>query len=121
MIIGEQQAPPPAAVLSGLVWVASALFFLRGTYVFTGRELPLPWYAVAAIAVVSAISLGMGPAAPTGMIPLMLFQSVGLFVTGVLLVRSERRHPERGLRGERSCFWPRAGSQRPATPNQVAR
>jgi signal transduction histidine kinase len=99
MIIGEQQAPPHAAVLSGLVWVASAVFFLRGTYVFAGREFPRPWYAVAAIAVASAISLGMGPAAPTGMIPLMLFQSVGLFATGVLLVRSERRHTGAWLAG----------------------
>jgi len=99
MIIGEQQAPPLAAVLSGLVWVASALFFLRGTYVFAGRELPRLWYAVAALAVASAISLGMGPAAPTGMIPLMLFQSVGLLVTGVLLVRSERRHTGAWLAG----------------------
>jgi signal transduction histidine kinase len=75
----------------GVLWVVSALCFLRGTYAFAGRRMPRAWYGVAGVCTATAFVLGIGPSGAAGMIPLVLFQSVGLIGTGVLIIRRAQR------------------------------
>lgn len=79
---------PLLALPCGLLWVTSALCFLRGTYEFSERRMPRTWYVVAAGCSALAFALGIGPSGALGMLPLILFQSVGLLATGVLMLRS---------------------------------
>ncbi len=90
---------PLAAVLCGLFWVISTLCFLTGTYELTDRQIPRSWHIVAAGCVALAFALEIGPSGELGMIPLVLFQSIGLGATGVLLLRTARRHAGAWLAG----------------------
>lgn len=87
-MIGPDPAHPLEAVLCGFLWVASTLGFLQGTYRFSGRAMPRIWYGVALGCAVLAIALGIGPSGAAGMLPLVLFQSVGLLLAGVLNIRA---------------------------------
>ncbi len=88
--LGSPHAQPLVAVACGLLWVASTLCFLRGAYALSGRMMSRLWYAVAAGCAVLALALGVGPNGATGMVPLVLFQSVGLTSTGVVIIRGGR-------------------------------
>jgi signal transduction histidine kinase len=91
LVLGTHPSAPLSAVACGALWVVSALCFLRGTYAFAGRRMPRVWLGVAAVCAALGLALGLGPAGAKGMIPLVLFQSVGLLATGVLILRSSRR------------------------------
>lgn len=88
-----------ASLLCGLLWVASALCFLRGSYAFADRKMPAAWFAIAAVCVALAGLLGMDAAGAPGMVPLVLFQSVGVLATGVLLIRNARQRSGAWLSG----------------------
>jgi signal transduction histidine kinase len=92
MVLGDAaEAPHPlAAVACGLLWVASTLCFLAGTYQLSKRPMPRLWYAVAAGCAATALALGIGPAGTLGMVPLVLFQCVGQFATGALILREAK-------------------------------
>ncbi len=88
----EQQQPPPlAAVACGLLWVMSTLCFLSGAYHLAMRRLPRAWLAVAAVAVLVSIALALEHKSEVGMVPLVLFQSLGMMATGWLIVRRHHR------------------------------
>ncbi len=90
--IGGLEASPLAAVLCGLCWVVSTLYFLAGTYGLAGRPLPKVWLGVGIAAGGSSIGLALGAPPPVGMVPLVLFQSVGMASAGVLVVRRHRKY-----------------------------
>jgi len=84
----EGEAPEAVwALACGLLWVVSTLFFLRGTYEFSGRGMPQVWYVVATGCAALAFALEISPSGGLGMLPLVLFQSGGLLATGVLMLR----------------------------------
>jgi signal transduction histidine kinase len=76
------------ALACGSLWVISSLCFLAGTHALVERAMPRSWFGVALVCVAVAFGLGIGPAGAAGMVPLVLFQMVGQFSTGLLLVRS---------------------------------
>lgn len=93
VVIGGASADAPAplaGVLCGLLWVASTLSFLAGTYELSQRRMPPLWYVIAAGCAVFAIGIGIGSGGTLGMVPLVLFQCVGQFATGVLIVRGAK-------------------------------
>ncbi len=90
-LLDPKGSAPLAAIACGVLWVVSGLCFLGGTYAFAGRRTPPVWYGVAAACTASAFVLGIGPSGAAGMIPLVLFQSVGLLATGVLIIRRAQR------------------------------
>jgi signal transduction histidine kinase/ActR/RegA family two-component response regulator len=79
------------ALLCGALWVASTLFFLGGSYAFVERPMPRAWFGVAAACGLVAFGLGITPNGGLGMVPLTLFQSLGLGATGLLLIKASRR------------------------------
>jgi signal transduction histidine kinase/ActR/RegA family two-component response regulator len=88
LLLLERSAPETVwALACGLLWVVSALFFLRGTYELSGRGMPRVWYGVAAGCAALAFALDISPKGGLGMLPLVLFQSAGLLATGVLMLR----------------------------------
>jgi len=74
----------------GVLWVASSLCFVRGTYDLMRRAMPKAWLAIAVVCVAVAFALGIGAHGEAGMFPLVGFQSVGLVATGVLLTRNSQ-------------------------------
>ena len=90
-LLGSPEAHPIIAVLCGCLWVVSSLLLLQGAYRLVGRPIHKAWYAVAVAAVGLALLLGVGPSGARGMMPLVVFQSVGLVATGVLLIRNARQ------------------------------
>jgi signal transduction histidine kinase len=98
-LLDPKQSDPEMVIACGLFWVVSSLCFLRGTYSLAKRRMPRAWYGVAGACAVLAIGLGSGSSGAMGMIPLVLFQSVGLLATGVLIIRSGQRGAGRWLCG----------------------
>jgi signal transduction histidine kinase len=88
--LGGPGQQPLAAVFCGLTWVASTLLFLDGAHRLLERKLARAWLWLAGADALGAIALGVGPHGATGMVPLVLFQSVGLMAAGVVLLRSRR-------------------------------
>jgi len=88
--LGSPDAHPLAAIFCGVLWVGSALSFLRGAHALAGQIIAPAWYLFAGVCVVVALVLGVGPHGPVGMVPLVIFQSVGLLSTGVVIIRSNR-------------------------------
>jgi signal transduction histidine kinase len=76
------------AVCCGLLWLVSSLCFLAGTYALVERRMPRGWFAVALGCGAVALALGIGPVGALGMVPLVIFQAVGQFSTGLLLLRA---------------------------------
>jgi signal transduction histidine kinase len=90
-LLGSPETHPLIKVSCGGLWVVSSTFFLRGAYRLVSRKTPRTWYAVGVGAVTISVALGVGPAGERGMLPLVLFQSVGLISTGALLISSARK------------------------------
>lgn len=88
--LGDPEAHPLIGVLCGLLWVVSTLGFLRGAYQLRDRSVPRSWYAIAGACATLALMLGVGPRGAVGMVPLVLFQSIGLSSTGVVIIRGGR-------------------------------
>jgi signal transduction histidine kinase len=92
VVLGTPDKPPLAAVACGLAWVISTLLFLDGTHRMLEARLPRAWLWLAAVDVLVAVGLGVGPDGQAGMLPLVLFQSLGLAAAGVVLLRRNRVH-----------------------------
>jgi signal transduction histidine kinase/ActR/RegA family two-component response regulator len=90
LALGQNRPSALTGLTCGLLWVVSSLCFLSGSYALLEQRLPRAWYGVAALCVAVALVLGVGPVGATGMIPLVLFQSVGQLVTGFLIIRRAR-------------------------------
>jgi signal transduction histidine kinase/CheY-like chemotaxis protein len=88
MVLGSRPAPL-AMIACGLLWVVSTICFLTGTYAFSERRLPRAWLLVGVACATLAVILGMGPVGVAGMVPLVLFQTVGLIANGILILRAE--------------------------------
>jgi len=89
--LGARNRQPLLAVLCGLLWVVSTALFLRGAYVLSQRRPPRAWLGVAGGCAALALALGVGPQGELGMVPLVLFQSIGLITTGVVIIRADGR------------------------------
>lgn len=112
MLLDSHRSEPLLALSCGLLWVISALCFLRGTYEFSERRMPRAWYAVAGGCSALAFVLGIGPSGAPGMLPLVLFQSVGLLTTGALMLRSAQRRAGAwlcGVDGSAARVWAALG------------
>jgi signal transduction histidine kinase len=87
-------AGQPGTALSlvcGTMWVLSSLSFVAGCYKLMGRRTPAAWWVVSTLAVMTALLLGVGQHGPPGMIPLVVFQALGLFGAGILIIHEDRQ------------------------------
>lgn len=89
-LLDPSSPAPLPPLLCGLLWVLSTLCFLGGAYAISARRMPRIWYGVAGACCALALIAGIAPIGGLGMLPLALFQSVGLLATGVLIIRSQR-------------------------------
>jgi signal transduction histidine kinase len=96
-----EQSPPfsPPFLALGLLWVASAIQFLHGSYALVGKPVPRAWYGIAVAAAVTALALALVVRQPLAMAPLALFQCCGLVGAGVVVVAKARGHAGAWLYG----------------------
>jgi signal transduction histidine kinase len=90
LALGQSLSPTLATLLCGLCWLVSTLYFLRGSYALLGQELPRAWNFIAVGCLVLSAVMSEGPGSPFGMLPVVLFQSAGLLVSGILIIRRAR-------------------------------
>jgi len=91
MLLGASAEFSPLFLGVGLLWAASAVCFLRGSYALVERPVPRSWYGVAAISAIAAFALAAGSAGALAMVPLALFQGAGLSAAGLVVLQKARR------------------------------
>lgn len=91
MRLGPSAKFSPLFLGVGLLWAASAVCFLRGSYALVERPVPRSWYGVAAISAIAAFALAAGSAGTLAMMPLALFQGAGLAAAGLVVLQKARR------------------------------
>jgi signal transduction histidine kinase len=87
MVLGPAQQASPLFLVVGLLWAASAIQFLRGSYALLERAVPRIWYGVAVASATAAFVLAFGSFGTLAMAPLALFQCVGLVGAGLVVLR----------------------------------
>lgn len=99
MLLGPNAQVSALFLVVGLLWAASALCFLRGSYALVERPVPRSWYWVAAISATATLALAAGSAGTLAMAPLALFQGIGLGGAGLVVLRRARRRAGAWLYG----------------------
>lgn len=99
MLLESNARLSPLFPAIGVLWCASALFFLRGSYALLGRQVPRGWYGVGGIAAVTSLVLTASSVGTLAMAPLALFQGAGLIGAGLVMLANARRRTGAWLYG----------------------